>query len=265
MGTTEQGMAVVTGASSGIGLELARELGRQGFDLIVAADGAAIEDAARELRGDGSLATPVVCDLATPAGVEVLVAAVEAANRPPTVLAVNAGVGTSGPFARSDLDDQLRLIALNVTGAVHLTHRLLPAMVRRQAGRLLFTSSVAATQPGPFESTYAASKAFLYSFAEALRVELEDSGVTVTALMPGPTDTAFFERAGLLDTKLGQGPKDDPADVARAAIEALLAGKDHIVPGSLKSKAMAAAGKALPGKTSARLHATMSEPQSDEG
>src|ERR671911_3200557 len=128
--------------------------------------------------------------------------------------------------------------------------------------RLLFTSSIAATMPGPYESTNAASKAFLYSFAQAIRTELKGSGVTVTALMPGPTDTNFFARAGLEDTKLGQSKKDDPAEVARDGFEALMAGKDHVVAGSPRNKAQVAAAKFLPDTVTASLHATMSKPGS---
>jgi hypothetical protein len=115
----------------------------------------------------------------------------------------------------------------------------------RGRGRLLFTSSIAATMPGPYESTYAASKAFLYSFAQAIRTELKGTGVTVTALMPGLTDTNFFARAGLEDTKLGRSKKDDPAAVARDGFEALMAGKDHVVAGSPRNKAQVAAAKVL--------------------
>ena len=135
-------------------------------------------------------------------------------------------------------------------------------MVARGRGRLLFTSSIAATMPGPYESTYAASKAFLYSFAQAIRTELKGTGVTVTALMPGPTDTNFFARAGLENTKLGQSKKDDPAEVARDGFEALMAGKDHVVAGSPRKKAQVAAAKFLPDTVTASLHATMSKPGS---
>lgn len=129
---------------------------------------------------------------------------------------------------------------------------------------MLFTSSIAATQPGPYMSTYSASKAFLYSFAQALHVELKDTGVSVTALMPGPTDTEFFERAGMEDTKLGQSKKDDRAEVARDGFEAMMAGKDHIVAGSVKNKAQVGAAKVLPDTAIAAAHAKMSEPGSGD-
>jgi uncharacterized protein len=179
-----------------------------------------------------------------------------------TAVAINAGIGVSGEFVRTSLLDHLRLVELNVVGAVQLAHRMASQMVERGEGGVLFTSSIAGTMPGPYMSTYNASKAFLLSFSEALRVEMKDSGVTVTALMPGPTDTAFFERAGMEDTKLGQSKKDDPGEVARDGFEALMAGKDHVVAGSTKNKVQAAAAKVLPEKVTAAAHAPMSKPGS---
>jgi short-subunit dehydrogenase len=136
-------------------------------------------------------------------------------------------------------------------------------MVDRGEGRLLFTSSIAGTMPGPYMSTYNASKAFLLSFAKAIRQELKDTGVTVTALMPGPTDTDFFERADMEDTKLGQSKKDDPAAVAREGFEALMAGDDHVVAGSFKNKVQAGMAKVMPERATAAAHAPMSRPQED--
>jgi short-subunit dehydrogenase len=256
------GLAVVTGASSGIGLELARQFAEHGFDLVVATKNERIERAAAELRSPTTEVVAVRADLATAAGVEELARRVHDTGRPVEALAVNAGVGVSGRFSETDLQAHLALIGLNVTGAVHLTGLLLPAMVARGRGRVLFTSSIAAAMPGPYESTYAASKAFLYSFAQAIRNETKGTGVTVTALMPGPTDTDFFVRAGMEDTKLGQAKKDDPADVARAGFEALMAGKDHVVAGSARNKVQVAVAKALPDTLVASMHAAMSRPGS---
>jgi len=257
-------LAVITGASSGIGLELAREFGMHGFDLVVAAEDEGIHRIPDELAGCDRRVIAIQADLATFDGVEMLVDGIEALGRPVTAAAINAGVGVGGAFVDGRLEDHLRLVGLNVTGAVHLTGRLLPAMVARRSGRLLFTSSIAATMPGPYASTYNASKSFLYSFAEAIRVELADAGVTVTALMPGPTDTEFFERAGIEDTKLGQSKKDDPAEVAREGFEALMAGEDHVVAGSFKNKAQVAAAKVLPDSTTAKAHAAMGRPGSGD-
>ena len=257
---SDRRLAVVTGASSGIGLELAKVFADNEFDLVIAAEDD-LGPAAAELRGRGSTVDTVRADLGTHEGVEALADRVRTSN-PVDVLAINAGVGVGGPFLDASLERHLALIALNVTGAVHLAHRLLPAMVQRGEGRVLFTSSIAGTMPAPYESTYGASKAFVSSFGLALRNELADTGVTVTVLMPGPTDTEFFERAGLEDTKVGQSSKDDPATVAAEGFEAMMAGKDHIVTGSLKNKLQAGAAKVLPDKVSAAGHASMSEPGS---
>jgi short-subunit dehydrogenase len=257
-------LAVVTGASSGIGLELARQFAGNDFDLIVAADDAAITDAATELRATGASVETVRADLATKDGVDCVVEQVVADGRPLAAIAINAGVGVSGPFVETELQDHIDLIDLNVTGSVRLAREVLPAMVANGEGRVLFTSSVAATMPGPYMSTYNASKSFLYSFSLALREEVKDSGVTVTALMPGPTDTEFFERADMEDTKLGQSKKDDPADVARDGFEAMMAGKDHVVAGSKKNKAQVVAATVLPDKAVAATHAKLSEPGSGE-
>ncbi|TQM84324.1 short-subunit dehydrogenase [Saccharothrix saharensis] len=263
MSATERPLAVVTGASSGIGLELAKVFVEHGFDLVVAAENDAVHDVARELAAGGARVDPVRADLATFEGNEDLVAVVGEVGRPVDALAVNAGVGIGGDFVDdSDLRSHLRVVDLNISSAVHLAKRLVPAMVERGAGRVLFTSSVAATAPGPFHSVYAASKAFLASFSQALREELRDSGVTVTALMPGPTDTDFFRRAGMTDTKVATGPKDDPADVAQAGFEALMAGDDHVVAGSLRNKAQAVAGRVLPDPVKARAMRGMTEPGS---
>ncbi len=156
----------------------------------------------------------------------------------------------------------MRVVALNVASTVHLAKLLVRDMLTRGEGRLLFTSSIAATVPGPYYATYGASKAFIQSFAQAIRHELKDSGVTVTSLMPGPTHKEFFERAEMPDTAADSGKKDDPADVARDGFEALMAGKDQVVAGSLKNKAQTAAGKTLPDTVTAGMTAKLTEPGS---
>ncbi|OXM57228.1 oxidoreductase [Amycolatopsis thailandensis] len=260
MSTEARSLAVVTGASSGIGFELAKVFADHGYDLVVAAEDDSLLPAAREIQARGAGVDAVRTDLSTFEGVEELVEHVAATGRPVDVLAVNAGVGVGGAVLDNDLRSQLRTVNLNVTSAVHLTYRLTGPMAERKAGRVLFTSSVAATAPGPYLAVYAASKAFLQSFSEGLRVELKDSGVTVTALLPGPTDTEFFERAGMLDTRIGAGPKDDPADIARAGFEALMKGDDQVVAGSVKNKVQAAAAHLLPDKVKAAQQAKAAEP-----
>lgn len=255
-------LAVVTGASSGIGYELADLFAEAGYDLIVAAEDPGISTAAAYFVRHGVVAEAVQADLATYAGVESLYAALR--GRPPAAVAINAGVGVNGDFARdNDLEAHLKLIDLNVKSAVHLSRRVLQDMLAQDAGKLLFTSSIAGLTPGPYEATYAASKAFITSFAEAIRYELRDTGITVTVLMPGATDTEFFDRAGMRDTRLGtMENKDDPRDVARDGFEALMAGKDLVVAGSFRNKAQAAAARVMPETAKAKIHAQISEPGS---
>jgi uncharacterized protein len=251
--------AMITGASSGIGLELARQFADAGFDLIIAAEEEAINAAAAELSTIGVRVEPVQVDLATPEGVEQLWSR---AARPVDAVCLNAGIGVGGRFAETDLAKELHLIDLNVKSTVHLAKKAVVDMVARGSGRMLFTSSIASTQPGPYEAVYAASKSFVESFSEALRVEVADSGVTVTALLPGPTDTPFFDKAELNDTKLGQSSKDDPAQVAKQGFEALMSGDGKVFAGGLKSKAMGRSGAVLPDSVKAKAHAMLSEPGS---
>jgi short-subunit dehydrogenase len=264
--TSTRSLAVVTGASSGIGFELAKQFAQHDFDLIVAAEDDAIHAAARELEELGVRVEPVQVDLAASDGVERLYGRIAAAGRPVEAVALNAGVGAGGSFASdTTLDDELRLIDLNVRSTVHLAKHVVRDMVARDHGRILFTSSIAATMPGAYQAVYNASKSFVQSFALALRNELEDTDVTVTSLMPGPTDTEFFERADMLDTKIGAGDKDDPADVARDGFEALMAGDERVVSASLKTKLQGRGSRLLPDSAKAAMHRKMAEPGSGTG
>jgi short-subunit dehydrogenase len=264
--TAERPLAVVTGASSGIGYELARQFAEHGFDLLIAAEDPGIEQAGAELRRDGGTQVQTCrVDLATYDGVERLYQDIERTGRPVDAIAINAGRGAGGDFTRdTDLRDELNIIDVNVTSTVHVAKRVLPDMVRRGTGKVLFTSSIASTMPGSYQAVYNASKSFVQSFSEAVRNELKDTGVTVTALMPGPTDTNFFERAGMTDTRVGAGSKDDPAKVAEQGFEALMKGDDHVVAGSFKNKVQAVAGKAMPDPAKAQLHRKMAEPGSGQ-
>jgi len=256
-------LAVVTGASNGIGYELAKEFAQNGFDLLVTSTGPSINEAAIAFEKLGAQVETVEADLATYDGVETLYNKIKATGRSVDAIAINAGVGVGGDFAReTDLKDELNLINLNVVSSVHLAKRVVKDMVDRHQGRILFTSSIAALMPGPFEAVYAASKAFLHSFSEALRNELKDTGVTVTSLMPGPTDTNFFHRAQMDDTKAGADRKDDSAMVAKQGFEALMAGKDSIVAGSLKTKLLGTVSKVLPDTANAEGHRQLTEPGS---
>jgi uncharacterized protein len=257
-----QPTALVTGASSGIGLALARQFVQHGYDVVVTAEDAELDQAAESLRGSGREVTAVRVDLSTAEGVEELYRQATHGNRPIDAIALNAGIGVGGPFTETDLDDDLRLVDLNCRSTVHLAKLVVRDMVARGEGKVLVTASIAAKAPGPFHATYAASKAFVHSFAEGIRVELADTGVTVTSLMPGPTDTEFFDRAGMEDTKVATGPKDDPDDVAADGFEALMAGKDHVVAGSVKNRAMAAGSTVSPDRAAAAGMAKMAEPGS---
>ena len=255
MTTATRPLALVTGASSGIGRELAVELAARDYDLVLAAEDEDLSTVAEGASRSGVSVVTVTADLATDAGVEKLAGEVEGLGRPVDVLCLNAGIGNAGPFIETSLEDDLRLIALNVDHVVHTAKRLLPGMVQRGQGRVLITSSIAALMPGPWYATYAASKAFLQSFAEAIRYELKDTGVTVTALLPGPTDTDFFDRANLDGSVADEGPKDDPAEVARDGIEAMLDGKDQVVAGSWRNKVQAMLSKGGSDSLKAAMHA----------
>ncbi|MDP9436921.1 MAG: SDR family NAD(P)-dependent oxidoreductase [Actinomycetota bacterium] len=260
--TASRPLALVTGASSGIGLELARELAVRGHDLVVTAEDAELDTAAATLSAAGTQVTPVRADLSTPAGVEQLWAAAKAVGRPLDVVCLNAGVGKGGPFVENDLEAELQVIALNVTGTVHLAKRVLQDMVARGSGRVLVTSSIASTQPGSYHAVYNASKSFEQSFTQGVQEELKGTGVTLTSLMPGPTDTEFFDRGDLTDTPLGAtSMKDDPAQVAKQGIDALMNGERKVVGGSLMTKLQAAAAAVLPDAVKAKAHALMAKPK----
>ncbi len=263
MNSSGRQYAVVTGASSGIGFELAKEFGRNGYDVLAAAEDDGLDSAAAEIRAVGTTVETCRVDLATAQGVQTLAARIEASGRPVDVLALNAGIGVGGRFLETPLDQELRLIDLNVRSTVHLAKLTLPAMVRRGRGRVLITASIAAHAATPYETVYGASKAFDKSFAASLRNELKDTGVTVTTLLPGPTETNFFDRAGMQDTQVGSSDKKaDPAQVAKQAYEALVAGKHEIVAGPLSTKFEGTISKMMPEEVTASKHAKMSEPGS---
>src|SRR4051795_512545 len=259
--TSFRPLALITGASSGIGLELAKQFAEHDFDLIIAAEDDELSTAAAELEATGAAVDAVRVDLATPEGVEELYRHVS--GRPLEAAALNAGVGAGGAFATdTDLRDELRIIDLNVRSTVHLAKYLVRDMTARGQGRLLFTSSIASTMPGTYQAIYNASKSFVQSLALALRNELKETGVTVTSLMPGPTETEFFERAGMLDTKVGSGSKDDPATVARDGFEAMMAGKERVVSSSGSTKAQGRFSRLMPDSVKAEMHRRMAKPGS---
>jgi uncharacterized protein len=262
MTESTKALALVTGASSGIGFELAKQFAEHDYDLLISAEDDGLERAAAELRTTGADVTAVQADLATYDGVEKLYAAATVAGRPVSAAALNAGVGLGGAFLDTELAREITMIDLNITGTIHLAKRLLPDMVARDAGSILVTSSVASTMPGSFQSVYNATKSFLQSWTQAVQDELKDTGVVLTALMPGPTETNFFHRAGMDDTPVGKSSKDDAAQVARQGFDALMDAKDKVLGGSLKSRAQGTAAKVLPDKLKAGMHRNMAEPES---
>lgn len=262
--TERRPLALVTGASSGIGFELARLFVENGYDVLANAEDGGLVAAVERLGGGEAGVSPVRADVSTREGVQRLWGSVIATGRPLDAVVLNAGVGAGGAFLDTDLDDEIEIIDLNVRGTVHLAKLALRDMATRDDGKLLITSSIASTMPGSFQAVYNASKSFLQSFALALQEELKETGITITSLMPGPTRTNFFERAGMADTKIGQAEKDDPAQVAEQGFEALMKGKAKVVAGSAKTKAQGLANKALPDSAKAAAHRRMAEPGSGE-
>jgi Short-chain dehydrogenases of various substrate specificities len=260
--TVENGnrpLALVTGASTGIGYELAVFCAKEGFDLLVVADEREIHEAATQLRNYGVEVNAVEADLATLEGVDKFY---EAANgRPVDALLANAGHGLGGGFLDQDFDDIRHVIDTNITGTVYLIQKVGKDMRARGQGRILITGSIAGYTPGTYNAVYNASKAFIDSFSFALRAELKDSGVTVTCLMPGATETEFFERAGMEDTKIGQSEKDDPVDVAKVGFEAMMKGEGDVVSG-FKNKVMSTVASVTPSGVLAEQHRKKAEPGS---
>jgi short-subunit dehydrogenase len=253
----ENPLAIVTGASTGIGFELARCCADAGFDLIIAADEPQIEEAARSLGQGGRVVQAVEADLATLEGVDKLTEALR--GREVSVLLANAGRGLGKSFLEQDFDDIARVIDINITGTIYLIHRIGREMVAAGHGRILITGSIAGFMPGTFQAVYNGSKAFIDSFAAALRNELKDTGVTVTCLMPGPTETEFFRRADLLDTKLGTEEKMSAAEVAEQGFEAMMNGDANVITG-LKNKMQVAMSRVMGSETMAEKHRSEAEP-----
>jgi len=252
-------LALVTGASSGIGLELACECARHGYDLLVAAD-RPLNAAVARLMALGAAVQTVQQDLATLQGVDCLYAA--ASGRPVEVLMANAGHGLGKGFLDQDFSAAKHVIDTNVTGTVYLIHKVAGDMRARGRGRILITGSIAGFLPGSFQAVYNGTKAFIDSFSWALRNELQGTGVQVTCLMPGVTDTEFFERADLMDTEVGTTDKKmDPAKVAQIGYQAMMDGEGDVVAG-LKNKLRVAMASVTPSGVLAEQHRQQAEPGS---
>lgn len=261
MSETSRPLAIVTGASSGIGLELARLAVGQGYDLIIAADEPEIHGVAGTLDAKGAKVRAVQADLATTEGVDQLYDAAREVGRPVEILIANAGKGLGHAFLDQDFEKARRVIDTNIVGTIYLVQKVGRDMRAANRGKILLIGSIAGFMPGSFQAVYNGTKAFVNSFAFALRNELKDTDVTVTCLMPGATETRFFERADMLDTKVGQQEKDDPADVARTGWDAMMRGDGDIVSG-LKNKIQSAVANVTPAGVLAEQHRKMAEPGS---
>ena len=257
---SQRKLAIVTGASSGIGLELAKCAAQDGYDLIVAADTPFVE-AGPALKDFGVEVRQCETDLSTRQGVDELLGLI--ADRPVDVLVANAGHGLGHGFLDQATDEWLHVLNTNITGTLLLIQPIVQRMVERGEGRVLITGSIAGHLAGSFQAVYNGSKAFIDSFAAALGNEIKDSGVTVTCLKPGATETEFFHRAELDDTKVGQARKDDPADVAKAGWEAMKSGDEAVIYG-FKNKMQVAAASVMTDAMTASIHRKETEPGSAE-
>jgi uncharacterized protein len=244
-GKSTRGFALVTGGSSGIGLELAKCLAERDFGIILASNNDAKLAEAKAEFGETAEVRTVVVDLSNSEGPQRLYDQVAELDVDVEILVNNAGVGVWGSFKTTSLEDEISMIELNATAPVALTKLFLPDLIEREKGRILFTASQASVGPLALAAVYGATKAFVYSFALALREELKESRVTVTALLPGATDTDWFARAGAGHTETAEGNLADPAEVARAGVAALLSGDDHVVA-PFGVKAQVAVSKLLP-------------------
>jgi short-subunit dehydrogenase len=256
MGSAARPLAVVTGASSGIGLELACECARNGFDLVIAAD-RPLNEARTQLESLGAKVTGVEADLATADGVAQLYSSVK--GQAVDVLIANAGHGQGGAFLDQSFEDVSHIIDTNITGTLSLIHQIGRDMRARGVGRMLIVGSIAGYTPGAFAAVYNASKAFVDSFAAALRNELKDTRITVTCLMPGATETEFFKRADMMDTKIGTEKKMGADEVARIGFKAMMDGEADVIAG-MKNKLTAAVASVTPSSALAEKHRKQAEP-----
>ncbi len=258
-----KGLALVTGASSGIGYHLALELAKDGYDLVVAGKEQELTaKIAADTRALGVHVTPYAGDLSKFESCMELWRTIESAGQPLAVACINAGLGVGGDFVSTPLQQELEIVQLNCASTVHLAKHVVKQMVGQGSGRILFTASIVSEMIGPGESVYAASKAFVFHFAKSLRYELKNTGVTVTALQPGPTDTNFFHAAGIGDTKVGTEGKtaNQPDEVARQGLKALFAGDEHVCASSLTTKLEGALMGIVPESLQSAMHKSMLEP-----
>ncbi|MGW2841083.1 SDR family NAD(P)-dependent oxidoreductase [Streptomyces sp. NPDC001493] len=255
-------LALVTGASNGIGYEIAHLCAVNGFDLVATGRSEKIDEAAEQFTRDGAHVTPVPADLAEASGVETVWRAVERTGRPLAAAVLNAGRSIGGAFLDTDLDDELSLISLNVTSVVHLAKHVARQMAANGDGKILITSSLSATLPTPYETVYGPSRAFTRMFALGLREEFKEHDLTVTCLMPGATDSDFHARAGMNNTAFGTGAKKNSRkQVARQGFIAMMECRAEIVGGDTATKRTAIEHRFLPETYKAARHATQAKPR----
>ncbi len=255
-------LAIITGASTGIGFELAHLAAKDGYDVLIAANEPLIDSAGADLEQYGVEVRSVEADLSTFEGVDTLLAAAE--GRAIDVLCANAGHGLGKGFLDQSPSDWRHVIDTNIVGTLYLVQSVAKRMVSQGEGKLMLTGSIAGFMPGTYQAVYNGTKAFIDSFADALRAELANEGhdkLTVTNLMPGATETEFFDRADMGDTSVGTAKKDDPAKVAGDGWRQMMKGGGDVVSG-WKNKIQAAAAHVLPHGVTAALHKGMAEPGS---
>lgn len=262
---TEKHFALITGATSGIGLELAKLFARDNFNLIIVArDQKKLESTAAILESEGIEVIQISKDLFIPGAAEELYQQVKSLSVQVDVLVNDAGQGVYGKFVENDLRRELDIIQLNIASLITTTKLFSRDMVARGTGKILNLASVAGKAPGPYQAVYHGTKAFVHSFNEAIRNELKDTGVSVTSLLPGATDTDFFRKADMLDSKIVQeGDLADPAKVAKDGYQALMEGKDMVVSG-LKNKVQVALGNITPDSIQASQMEKVQEPAQGE-
>jgi len=253
--------ALITGASSGIGYELAKLFAKDRFNLvIVGREEARLKRAAVVLEDQGVEVIRITADLFEPNAAFDLYEQIQAKNIQIDVLVNDAGQGVYGKFVDTDLSKELNIIQLNISALVTLTKLYVREMVARGSGKILNVASIAGKIPGPYQAVYHGTKAFVHSFNEAVRAEIKDTPVTITSFLPGPTDTDFFRKADMLDSKAVQeGAFADPADVAKDGYEAMIAGKDMVISG-FKNKLQVAMGNVTPDSLLAEQTGKQQEP-----
>jgi short-subunit dehydrogenase len=256
-------LAFVTGGSSGIGFELAKQFAEHGYDVAISGSSEHVFTAAAQLEALGGKAYPHRADAATFEGVDSFWSFIVGLDRPIEAAALNVGIGIGGAFIDTKVEDELRLIAININGLVQMAKHTVRHMVANGRGRILITSSISATQPTPYETVYGPSKAFGFSFAESLREELRETGVTVTALLPGATDSDFHKNAGMGNTAIGANKKNDKTLVARQGYEALMNDDDHVVGGDAETKQQMIENRATPEPVKAARQAQRARPNKE--